>query len=265
MNIFSPSSNWKQNFFIYGHIAKGIVYLLIGGVAVAAAIGQAGSPSGMRDVIRWIQEQPFGQIILGLMAIGLFSYCAWRWIKAVNDPSGEGTDAEGLTKRTAYAASGSVYGLLGVYAITLIGGGGSSGSSKQDMLSQILSEPWGQVVVGVLGLALVGTGIYQFVRGIKEKYMNKLRSSSMNQSERRVYRRLGKAGFISRAVIYGIMAYFLIRVALSSDASQFRGMAGALEYLGGQTFGTVLVGLVGLGLLLYGIFMFVKAKYHRVA
>lgn len=265
MSTFSTNNNWKRKFYIFGHLAKGIVYFLIGGIALAGVIGQAQNPSGMRDVIQWIQDRPFGQALLGLIAIGLFSYCAWRWIKALEDTSGEGTDAEGLAKRTGYASSGSVYGLLGVYAITLItGSGAGGGSTKQDMLAQILQGPWGQIVVGILGLILIGVGIYQFIRGWKEKYMSEISSAEVNAQERNIYRSLGKAGHISRAVIYGIMAYFLIRVALSSDPSKFRGIGGALDYLGGQTMGTILVALVGLGLLLYGLFMFVKAKYPRV-
>lgn len=264
--IPTPSHRWKRNFYIFGHIAKGAVYSVIGGIALAGVIGQASNPSGMKDVIRWIQNQPFGQILLALISIGLFSYCAWRWIKALEDTGGAGSDAEGMAKRTGYAASGTVYGMLGVYAITLITGNGSGGgTSKQSMLAQILQEPWGQIVVGLLGVILVGVGIYQLNRGLKEKYMSEISHAGVDAQERSVYRKLGKAGHISRAVIYGIMAYFLGQVALSSDASQFRGIGGALEYLGGQTMGTILVALVGFGLLLYGIFMFVKAKYPRVA
>lgn len=264
--ISTKSNNWKRKFYIFGHLAKGIVYVVIGGIALAGVIGQAQNPQGMREVIEWIQNRPFGHVLLGLITIGLFSYCAWRWIKALKDTSNEGKDAEGLAKRTGYASSGTVYGFLGVYAITLITGNGSgSGNTKQDMLAQILQVPWGQIVVGILGLILFGVGVYQFIRGWKEKYMSEISSAAMNPQERRVYRNLGKAGHLSRAVIYGIMAYFLARVALSSDPSKFRGIGGALDYLGGQVMGTILVSLVGLGLLLYGLFMFVKAKYPQVA
>lgn len=272
MDISSTPPNsteeWKGKLFSFGHIAKGVVYSVIGGVALAGVIKEASNPGGMKDVLRWIQDQPFGQVLLVLMAIGLFSYCIWRWVKAIDDPGHEGSDAEGLVKRTGYAASGTVYGLLAVYAITLVTGsssGSGGGTSRQDMLSQILSESWGQILVGVLAIIILGVGIYQFIRGIQEKYMEDLEEHKMDQREHRIYRTLGKAGHIARSVVYGVMAYFLARVALSDNAAQFRGIEGVLEYLGGRAFGTVLLTLVGLGLLLYGIFMFVKAKYHRVA
>lgn len=263
--LTATTDNWKRNFYIFGHLAKGVVYSAIGGIALAGVIGEASGPGGMKDVIRWIQNQPFGQILLVLITVGLFSYCAWRWIKSLEDTSGEGSDAEGLIKRTGYAASGTVYGLLGVYAITLLTGGSSNGDSRQDMLAQILQQPFGQIVVGVIALILVGVGLYQLNTGLKEKFMEEIDHSQLHGDERKLYRNLGKAGHVSRAVIYGIMAYFLARVALSSDPSQFRGIEGAIEYLGGQTMGTILVALVALGLLLYGLFMFAKAKYPRVA
>lgn len=263
--IATTSNAWKRNFYIFGHIAKGVVYSAIGGIALAGVIGEASGPGGMKDVIRWIQNQPFGQILLVLIAIGLFSYCAWRWIKAIEDTSNQGTDAEGITKRVAYAASGTAYGLLGVYAITLLTGSGSGGNSKQDMLAQILQESWGQILVGAIALALFGVGLYQLNKALKDKFMSEVDNGQMNSQERSFYRQFGKAGYISRSVVYGIMAYFLVRVALTSDPSQYRGVEGVLEYLGGQTMGTILVALVSLGLLLYGIFMFVKAKYPRVA
>lgn len=264
----TPSaSGWKRKFFVYGHIAKGVVYALIGGLAVAAVIQGAQNPQGMKDVIRWLQDQPFGQILLVLMAVGLLSYCAWRWIKAIDDPGNEGSDAKGIAKRTAYAASGTVYGVLSVFTISLLtsGGGGGGGTSKQDMLGQILSEPWGQWIVGIIGLVIIGTGVYQLIRGLKEKYMEDLRTNRMDHKEEEAYRNFGKAGHIARAVVYGIIGYFIIRVAMSNNPGQFRGLEGALEYLGGQAFGTILLGIVALGLMLYGAFMFAKAKYHRVA
>jgi hypothetical protein len=263
--IATTPNDWKRNFYIFGHIAKGVVYTVVGGIAVATVIGEASGPEGSKDVIRWIQGQPFGQILLVLIAIGLFSYCAWRWIKALEDTGNEGTDAEGLTKRTGYAASGSVYGILGIYAITLLTGNGSGGNSKQDMLGQVLQESWGQILVGLIALCLVGVGIYQLYKAIKEKYMQDISNAGVSAQERSIYQTLGKAGYISRGVVYSIMAYFLFRVALTSDPSQYKGMEGVLEYLGGQAMGTILLALVGLGLLLYGVFMFVKAKYPKVA
>ena len=265
MSTLTPSSRWEQRFFFFGHIAKGVVYVLLGGLAVAAVIGASGSgPGGFQEVIRWIQDQPFGQILLVLLAIGLLCYCAWRWTKAIYDLGHDGDNKKGIAKRTGYAASGTFYGLMAVYSISLaLGNGGSGGGGQQDMLGQILSEDWGQIVVGILGLIMIGVGIFQLKRGLNEEYMHNLRTQSMSRSEDTMYRNFGKAGHVARAIIYGIIAYFLLRVAMSSDASQFRGTGGALEYIG-QGFGVVLLALVGLGLLLYGAFMFVKARYQRV-
>ena len=60
------------------------------------------------------------------------------------------------------------------------------------------------------------------------------------------------------------MAYFLFRVAIQADASEYRDIGGALDYISQLTMGMPLLAVVGLGLLLYGIFMFVKARYPRL-
>lgn len=254
-----------RHLFVAGHIAKGVVYIILGGMAVATLFGGGGSPtSGYQGVLQFIQDQPFGQFLLILMALGLFAYCFWRWVKSLYDLGGDGDDKKGMAKRIGYAASGTAYGMLAITAFTIaIGNSNGGGGNKQDLISTILSEPWGQIVIGVLALIFLGVGIFQLRRGLEEKYMDELQTSRMDQRERNVYEKLGKAGHIARAVVFAIIAYFLFRAAISNDPSQFRDIGGALEFLG-SGFSLFLMALVGLGLLLYGIFMLAKARYAEV-
>lgn len=254
----------QHKLFKAGHYVKGVVYLLIGGFALATVAGAASGTGGPKAVIEWIGTNPFGRVLLAIVAIGLFSYCAWRWYKAVADTENEGSDGVGTVKRTAWAVSGTAYGFLGIYAVNLIVGGGGSGTNKQDVLVQLLDYDWGKWAVGLIGLIMAGVGIYQFYRGLSEKYMEDIRSGGWSSEKEDVYRTSGKIGHLARAVVYGIIAYFLFRVAFLEDASQFKGIGESLSYLEDGTWGTALLAAVGLGLFAYGFFMFIKARYWAV-
>ena len=259
----AASTPFSDKFFVAGHLAKGVVYTLIGGLALATVFTAGGQVSGARDVLDWIQNQTFGNILIVIVALGMLCYCAWRWIKAVEDTHHEGDDAKGLTKRVAYATSGSIYGLLAVtFLIGVFSSGNSnSGGGKQGMLADVLGNSWGVAAVITLAAIMLVVAIVQLVKGWKEKYMEDVDTSGMDSSERTWFNRFGKIGFIARGVVYLVIAYFLVRVALSDNASQFKGVAGALEYIQ-ENGGTWLFVIISLGLLLYGVFMFVKAKYR---
>ena len=206
-------SHWKSRFYLWGHIAKGIVYLLIGGLALATLVGEAGGPGGPQEVMRFIQQQPFGKFLLVVLALGFACYAAWRWTKALTDAGNDGNDAEGMTRRTGYALSGTLYALLAVYSIGLLTGGGSE-ASQQSVISEIMSNSWGRIVMAVLALAALIAAFFQFKIAFHEEYMDELHTSSMDRRERRIYEVFAKLGYYSRTLVYGIIAYFLIRVAL---------------------------------------------------
>lgn len=258
----TTKNSFSESLFFWGHLAKGVVYLLIGGLALATVFTNGGSTSGPREVIDFIREQAFGQALAVVMAIGMICYCLWRWTKALQDKDNEGDDAKGMAKRSAYAASGSFYGLLGATILLSAFGNGSAGSgSQEDVLSQLLNQSWGPFLVGIFGIVMVVTALYQLKRGWREEFMADIRTGELDEQQRRLYKNFGKAGHLARSVVYGVIAYFLFQVALSEDADQFRGISGALEYIN-RGFGTWLFAIVSLGLLLYGTFMFVKARYR---
>ncbi|PHI19860.1 hypothetical protein CEQ90_10730 [Lewinellaceae bacterium SD302] len=258
------SKSTQHKLFKAGHYIKGVIYLLIGGFALATVVGAARGTGGPKAVIDWIGNNPFGQLLLVLLALGLFSYCAWRWYKAVADTENEGHDKEGTVKRVAWAVSGTAYGFLGIYAVNLIVSGGGSKGGKKDVIAQLLEESWGVYAVGLIGLIMAGVGIYQFYRGVSEKYMEDINSGSWSDDKQDVYRTSGKVGHVARSVVYGIIAYFLFRAAMMEDASQFKGIGESLSYLRDGSFGTALLALVGMGLFAYGFFMFIKARYKAI-
>jgi hypothetical protein len=256
------TTNLRHHLYFWGHLAKGLVFIATGGLALATVIGQAsGGPEGPQQIARFLQAQTGGQILLILLAVGLFAYCGWRWYKAVTDEGGEGRDAEGLAARTGYAISGTLYGLLGVYCITLLGSGGAEGN-KRSILSSIMQAPGGRFLVAALAAAACYAAYRQYRKVSDETYMNELDTERMNPKERKTYRWMGKLGFGSRIVVYILLAYFLVRAALTEDASRYEGLGGILKTIS-QGAGSIFLALVSLGLFLYGAFVLVKARYRE--
>ena len=260
------SKQTQQTLFEAGYVAKGIVYCLIGLFAAGTLVGLSRSgANGPKAIIEWIGTNPFGKVFVAAIGLGLLSYAVWRLYKSSMDTENEGNNASGVIKRIAWAISGLAYATLAVFAFrqVLSSSGGSGGGKKQDVIQLLLQQSWGQIAVAVLGVILVGMAGYQIYRAYSDKLMKKVKSQHLSKEKQETFRVTGRLGLTSRAVVYGIISYFLFRAALLDDASQFKGISGSLSYLE-SGFGTTALVVIGVGLLCYGIFMFVRAKYEKV-
>lgn len=250
----------------FGYAVKGVVYGLIGVLAVMAAFGSGGKTSGSRGVLRTIADGPFGQILVGAAAIGLFGYALWRFVQAVIDPDRKGTDAEGIIKRTGYFGSGVIYAALGWAALQLLlGNGGSGGGNGADTwTAKLMAQPFGQWLVGIAGAITIGIGLYQLYKAYNAEFFDKLKTGEMNATEKTWTKRVGRAGLAARGVVFGIIGGFLIQAALNANPEEARGLEGALDTLAVQPYGPYLLGLVALGLVAYGVYCWVLARYRRI-
>lgn len=254
----------KENFFRFGIAAKGVVYSLIGGLTLASAWSLTQKATGQKQVIKFLQDQPFGNVLLGIIALGLLAYCAWRLYTSFTDNHG---DKKEVVKSIAHVCSGLFYGALAVFSASLIftGGSGSGGNSKTTYAEMVMNNQGGRIAIGILGVIFIGVGIYQFIKGYREKYLDALPSGAEDSMDNYgMYKTLGKIGYIARSVVYGIIAWFLLKAAFYDNAQQVEGMKGVFEFIREQSFGGILVILLAVGLLAHGLFMFVKAKYGEV-
>ncbi|MEZ4736742.1 MAG: DUF1206 domain-containing protein [Caldilineaceae bacterium] len=252
----------------FGFAAKGFVYIVIGALAFLAAIGQGGQTTGPEGALSSIAQAPFGRILLGLVAIGLFGYALWRLVQAGIDPENEGTDAAGVVKRIGFAVSGIVYAGLGFEAARLAlgasGGGNSGDGQAEDWTARLMAQPFGPWLVGLAGLIIIGTGLYQFYKAYSVKFREKLKLQEMSTREITWATRSGRIGFAARGVVYCIIGWFLIQAALRSNPQQAGGIGEALQELARQPYGPWLLGIVAVGLIGYGFFAFVLARYRRI-
>lgn len=259
------TGRWSHYVARAGFAAKGIVYIVVGVLALQVAIGVGGETTGTRGAIAAIAQQPFGQVLLWAMGIGLFAYMAWRFTQAVLDPEDDEEGAKKAVKRVAYFISGVIHAGLATAAIHFAMGAGdrSGGQGSQQVTAQVLAQPFGQWLVGLAGVAVIIVGCAQFGAAYTASFMDRTRPS-MTASQRKWTQRAGRWGHAARGVVFGIAGWFVIQAALQADPSQARGLDGALEELSRQPYGPWLLGVVAAGLALYGLFMIIMARFRRI-
>ena len=258
-------ADWVKVFARIGLIAKGVVYAIIGVLAFQTAIGSGGQTSGAKGAIHQIAQESYGQILLVLMGIGLVAYTIWKFLQAALDPDNKGSDGKGIAERIAWVVSGISYGILAVFAFSLLGGGGGSGGGgggSQEMTAKLMSQPFGIWLVGLVGVIIIASGIFQIVKGYKEKFTDRMNFAEMSQKEKDLGLKTGKIGYIARGVVFVIIGVFFIQAALSHDPSQAGGLDKALQEISSQTYGAILLGLTAIGLIAYAVYSFVLAKYR---
>ena len=270
---------WVEKFARVGFGAKGTVYLLVGVLAVMAVAGEGGSVGGSKNALASLGAAPFGQVLLALVALGLLAFTVWRLIQAMTDPGREGSDGKGIAKRIGYAASAVTHLALAAYAGSLVlgqhsvqasggsgsgsaSGSGSGRSTAADYTAELMAQPFGRWLVGILGAILVGVGVYQFGRAKEASFMDKYRRAEMEPKTARAAKRLGQIGLSARGVVFLIIGGFTIQAAVQAQPSETRGLGGALATLAEQPYGPWLLGLVAAGLAAYGLFCFSYARYR---
>ena len=248
-----------------GYAAKGIVYGIVGVLAVQAATRAGGGAEGTRGAISAIGAQPFGQVLLGLTALGLLGYVVWRFTAAAYDPDHDDDDgALSYLRRIGFAVSGFTYLGLALFAgRRALGSGTSSSSNGSESWAQtLLQQPLGRWLVAAVGLVVIGVGLYQFYRAYKASFMEHYRAGALSTTQRTWAERLGRFGLSARGVTFGLIGFFFLQAAWQSDSDEAGGLAEAFDTLAAQRYGPYLLGIVALGFVAYGVYCLSRARYR---
>lgn len=261
----SPWVEWMARF---GYAAKGVVYVVMGVLAVLAAVtAGGGSTTDQNGAFHTIEEAPYGQVLLGVVAIGLMGYVLWRSIQAVADPDGEGLDLKGVAKRIGYAGSALIHAFFAFAAANLAAGaGGGRGASAEEWTGWFLSLPLGWLLVAATGIGIVGVGLYQIYEAYHSKFKKYLKLGALSDGEHGWIEHGGRFGVAARGVVFVVAGVFLVLAGLRTDELEVRGLGGALSAILEQPFfGNLLLGVVAVGLVAYGLLMVAVARYRRIA
>jgi Domain of Unknown Function (DUF1206) len=247
-----------------GFVARGLVYGIIGLFAFEVAVSDAGTLTDQQGAIRTVAEQPLGGLLLVLLAIGLGGYSIWRLFRAA---LGHGPEAADSTlDRLGGLGSGLVYGGLCVVAIKFLTGSSSAGpSSKPDQTTAgVFDWPAGRWLVGLGGVVMLGVGAYQLVKGVRQRFLDEIKVDEMSVAMETWITVIGTVGHIARAVVFGLVGWFLLKAAYEYDAKEAVGLDGALTKILQAEYGPWLLGLVAAGLIAFGVYSLSEARYRRI-
>jgi hypothetical protein len=245
-----------------GLVARGLVYLIVGVLALELALGVGGKAANQQDALKAIAEQSFGRILLVVVAIGLAGYALWRLTRAAVGHGAEQRDS--AADRIAALGSGVAYGILSVTAVEIIASSNSSSGTPKEATGGILGWSGGAVLVAIAGAVLIGVAAYQAYKGLGKKFLEDAKTGEMSKSVRKGYTALGVFGHVARAVIFGLIGYGLIKAAIDYNPKEAIGLDGALRQLADSSYGPALLGLVAAGLAGFAIYSMADARYRKV-
>jgi hypothetical protein len=253
----SSSFEWLTR---VGFLSKGIVYLLIGVLALMAALGRGGQTTGQKGVIHEIAAKPFGEFALAIIGVGLLAYALWRIVTALEDTEHHGRDAKGLAQRIGHAFAGIAYGGVAATALKLaIGEPAANGDATRTWTARLMEAPAGTFLVEAAGVAILVAGCFQIRYGWREEFRKHLRTARNEW-----LLPTGKWGYIARGTVFAMTGFFILTAGLSENPNRARGLEGALDTLASQSYGQWLLALAAAGLACYGVFSILSSKYRHI-
>jgi hypothetical protein len=244
-----------------GFVAKGLVYALIGVLAIQVALG-SNERTDQKGAMQKVAEQPFGDVVLWLMVVGFAGYAAWRFSEALWGRQDEHDEKKRTAKRLGSAANGLVYLGFGLLALRIVTGGSSS--QQTTWTAKVLNHSGGQTVVVIAGLVVIVIGIALTVRGLKTDFEKHLNRGAMSQTTYRGVMRLGQVGYVCRGAVFCLIGIFVIKAAVEHKPGQARGFDVALKSVAHAPFGQFLLIAAAAGLICFGAYCLAEARYRQL-
>lgn len=264
--------DWAERIGRAGLVARGVVYVLLGIVAFQVGWGDRSETADKGGALTLLAEQPFGDLLLLLVAIGLACYVAWCLIEAVLEQGDGGDDsASDVAKiwatRAGYVGRAIVYGIALATAVSLLRHEGGSGGSESERTLTATVLGWGaagQLLVAAVGIGFIAAAVWNAYRAVTTKFEDDLVVDD-GPAARRGVRIIGVAGLLGKAVAFASIGWFVIDAARSSDPNQPLGLDESLATLAGTAFGPLLISAVALGLFLFGVYSVAEARWKQLS
>jgi hypothetical protein len=248
-----------------GLVAKGVSYGLVGGLAIAVAAGSGGETTSRQGALQALARHGYGKLLLVLLAIGFAAYALWRFVQAAVEH--EEDEKKAWAKRVGYVGRGVIYAGLTFSAAKILAGSGgqqSQNGKAHKTTAVVLAWPGGTWLVGIAGVVIVVVGAWNGYRGLTRKFEERWRGG-MSESARSWGARAGVLGHLARAVVFALIGVFVIKAAADYNPKESIGLDGALQKLAHAGYGPYLLGITAAGLVCYGLYCLVDARYRDVS
>jgi hypothetical protein len=263
----AAESTWLARLARAGLVARGLLYVVVGILAVQVAAGRGQGQVDKQGALEAVVRQPFGRVLVLISAVGFAGYAAWRFVEAAVGSTDEDDARKAQVKRVGYAARAVLYTFFFASAVKLFiwsNAAASTETPEADWTARVLDWPAGIWLVQAAGLGAIGAGLYVGWRGLSGKFRERLKSVEMGRAERVWIRGVGTVGMVARMLVTVLIGVLLIIAARQHDPEQAVGIDGALRRLAERSYGPALLVLVAFGLAAYGLYSFAEARYRRV-
>jgi hypothetical protein len=248
----------------FGFICYGVLHVLIAYLAVQIAFGGASNEGDQSGAFKKVAEQPFGEVVLIVMVVGLAGLAIWQALLAAVGHRDQHGKAR-VFERIGSGARVVIYVALAFTAGKVVAGApASSAGSQQNATEGVMAKPAGVWLVGLAGVVVIAVGAGMIWYGLKHKFEDKLHTGRMSARIRKVVRRLGQFGYTAKGIAYGIVGILLVDAAITHNPQESRGLDAALRTVAGKPFGVMALVVIAIGFLAHGVFCFFQSRYRKV-
>lgn len=253
-------SEWLDHAIRVGLVAYGLVHLMVAWLAVQLAFGEKSESASNAGALHAIAEQPMGGVLIWGVAVGMMLLVVWRLLEFALGHAEEDDTTKRWRKRITSLGKAVLYGVLAWSAVKTAVGDGSSGGTDSTT-AKLMDLPGGQVIVTVVGLAIIGYGALLVFRGWTEKFAEHLDAQGRTGKDGSAYLLFGKVGYIAKGIAIGVVGGLFCYAGITHEAKKSGGLDQALQTVLEQPFGQVLLIAIAAGLACYGLFCFARARH----
>jgi hypothetical protein len=260
----AADSKWIERAARVGLAARGLVYVLIGILALQIAFVDRAERADQKGAFQTLAQNGFGKLVLWLVILGFLGYGLWQATEAAWGHRRELDDRKRTANRAESAVKAVIYLVLAVVAFRVVTGSSQGGQGGEQVTAKLLQLPGGQVLVGLAGVAIVAAAVVLAWRGLRTKFEEHLDLSELGPGARSAVINLGKVGYIARGIVFTLVGILVVAAAVTFDPDKARGMDAALRQVAARPYGPWLLGLMALGLMCFGAYSFAESRYRRL-
>jgi MFS family permease len=256
----AQQSDWMDKAIRAGLVAYGVVHLLVGWLALQLAFGESEGKASNKGAMQELAQQPFGEVLVWAIAIGMFQLVLWRGLEAAVGHQDKDEGSDRWKARAVSVMKAIIYAAVGISALNVVIGAQSS-KGGSTWTKTVMEWPAGQWIVAAVGVAVIIYGLNHVRKGFTEDYAKHLDAEGKSGNTGKAYLMFGKVGYIGKGIAIAIVGMLILYGGLTHDPKKSGSLDQALHKLLTYPFGQIALVVVAAGIICYGLFCFARARH----